>query len=58
MGSRTFTDSDVEFKIFHRRVEHLLDSAAETVNLELPLEDLLQLLREARGVIKADILAG
>ena len=32
--------------------------AAETVNLELPLEDLLQLLREAQGVIKADILAG
>ena len=32
--------------------------AAETVNLELPLEDLLQLLREAHGVIKADILAG
>ena len=32
--------------------------AAETVNLELPLEDLLQLLRQAQGVIKADILAG
>jgi ACT domain-containing protein len=32
--------------------------AAETVNLELPLEDLLQLLRQSRGVIKADILAG
>ena len=32
--------------------------AAETANLELPLEDLLQLLRQAQGVIKADILAG
>ena len=32
--------------------------AAETANLELPLEDLLELLRQAQGVIKADILAG
>ena len=32
--------------------------AAETVNLELPLEDLLHLLRQSKGVIKADILAG
>ena len=32
--------------------------AAETANLELPLEDLLQLLRQTQGVIKADILAG
>ena len=32
--------------------------AAETARLELPLEELLLLLRQARGVIKADILAG
>ena len=32
--------------------------AAETANLELPLEELLQLLRQSQGVIKADILAG
>ena len=32
--------------------------SAETANLELPLEDLLQLLRQVHGVIKADILAG
>jgi len=32
--------------------------AAETADLELSLEDLLELLRQAHGVIKADILAG
>lgn len=32
--------------------------AAETVNLELPLEDLLEEFRQVPGVIKADILAG
>lgn len=32
--------------------------AAETVNLELPLEDLLEDFRQVPGVIKADILAG
>jgi len=32
--------------------------AAETANLELPLEELLQMLRQSQGVIKADILAG
>jgi len=32
--------------------------SAETANLELPLEELLQLLRQVQGVIKADILAG
>ncbi len=32
--------------------------AAETVNLEVPLEDLLEAFRQVPGVIKADILAG
>ena len=32
--------------------------AAETAKLELPLEELLHLLRSAQGVIKADVLAG
>ncbi len=32
--------------------------SAETMDLTLPLEELLRLLRQARGVIKADILAG
>ena len=32
--------------------------SAETMDLSLPLEDLLRLLRQAQGVIKADILAG
>jgi len=32
--------------------------AAETVNLELGLEDLLEAFRQVPGVIKADILAG
>ena len=32
--------------------------AAETVNLEVPLEDLLEEFRQVPGVIKADILAG
>lgn len=32
--------------------------AAETADLELSLEDMLELLRKAHGVIKADILAG
>lgn len=32
--------------------------AAETVNLEVPLEDLLEDFRQVPGVIKADILAG
>ena len=32
--------------------------AAETANLEVPLEDLLEAFRQVPGVIKADILAG
>lgn len=32
--------------------------ASETVNLEVPLEDLLEEFRQVPGVIKADILAG
>ena len=32
--------------------------AAETVNLEVSLEDLLEEIRQAPGVIKADVLAG
>ena len=32
--------------------------SAETMNLVLPVEELLQLLRNTKGVIKADILAG
>ena len=32
--------------------------AAETVNLEVSLEDLLEDFRQVPGVIKADILAG
>ena len=32
--------------------------SAETMNLVLPVEDLLRLLRKTKGVIKADILAG
>ena len=32
--------------------------AAETVNLEVSLEDLLEAFRQVPGVIKADILAG
>ena len=32
--------------------------AAETVNLEIPLEDLLEEFRQVPGVIKADVLAG
>ena len=32
--------------------------SAETMNLVLPVEDLLQILRKTKGVIKADILAG
>ena len=32
--------------------------AAETVNLEIPLEDLLEEFRQVPGVIRADILAG
>ena len=32
--------------------------AAETMGLDLPLEELLSLLRKTKGVIKADILAG
>ena len=32
--------------------------AAETVNLEVPLEELLEEFRQVPGVIKADILAG
>ena len=32
--------------------------SAETMDLTVPLEELLRLLRQARGVIKADILAG
>ena len=32
--------------------------ASETVNLEIPLEDLLEEFRQVPGVIKADILAG
>ena len=31
---------------------------AETMELTIPVEELLQLLRQARGVVKADILAG
>ena len=31
---------------------------AETMDLTSPVEELLQLLRQARGVVKADILAG
>ena len=32
--------------------------SAETMDLTVPLEELLRLLHQARGVIKADILAG
>ena len=32
--------------------------ASETVNLEVPLEDLLEEFRQVPGVIKADVLAG
>lgn len=32
--------------------------SAETMDLNMPLEELLRLLRQASGVIKADILAG
>ena len=32
--------------------------SAETVNLEIPLEDLLDEIRQVSGVIKADVLAG
>ena len=32
--------------------------SAETMDVSLPLEELLRLLRQVRGVIKADILAG
>ena len=32
--------------------------SAETVNLEIPLEDLLEEIRQVPGVIKADVLAG
>ncbi len=32
--------------------------SAETMNLVVPVEDLLHILRETKGVIKADILAG
>ena len=32
--------------------------SAETADLEIPLEDLLQLFRQVSGVIKADVLAG
>ena len=32
--------------------------SAETMDVTLPLEELLRLLRQVRGVIKADILAG
>lgn len=32
--------------------------SAETMDLSIPLEELLRLLRQADGVIKADILAG
>lgn len=32
--------------------------SAETMELTIPVEELLQLLRQARGVVKADILAG
>ena len=32
--------------------------SAETINMTLPLEELLRLLQQAEGVIKAEILAG
>ena len=32
--------------------------SAETMNLVVPVEDLLRILRKTKGVIKADILAG
>ena len=32
--------------------------SAETANLEIPLEDLLEEIRQVPGVIKADVLAG
>ena len=32
--------------------------SAETIDLTLPLEELLRLFRQTKGVIKADILAG
>ncbi len=32
--------------------------SAETLEMNLPLEELLRLLRQTRGVIKADVLAG
>ena len=32
--------------------------SAETINMNLPLEELLRLLQQADGVIKAEILAG
>ena len=32
--------------------------SAETMNLNIPLEEVLRLLRQVKGVLKADILAG
>ena len=32
--------------------------SAETMDLNLPLEDLLQKLNSTRGVVKAEVLAG
>ena len=32
--------------------------SAETINLTIPLEEMLRLMRQMRGVLKADILAG
>ena len=32
--------------------------SAETMNLTIPLEEMLRLMRQTRGVLKADILAG
>ena len=36
----------------------ILTISAETINVTVPLEELLHQLRESRGVIKAEILAG
>lgn len=36
----------------------ILTISAETINVTVPLEELLRQLRESRGVIKAEILAG
>ena len=32
--------------------------SAETMNLNIPVEEMLRLMRQVKGVLKADILAG